>query len=40
MIVFGMFVFVSFCKRVYMSTVSKALDMSKAIMIVLLGGCF
>ena len=36
--VLGMFVLVIFCSSIGMSTVSKALDMSKTIMIVLFGG--
>ena len=40
MIVLGMFVWRSFCMSVCMFTVSKALDMSRAVMIVRFGGFF
>ena len=37
-IVLGISVFVSFCSRMWMLTVSNALDISSAVMIVRLGG--
>lgn len=40
MIVGGIFVLRSFCMRSVMSTVSKAFDMSSAVMIVRFGGFF